>query len=298
MEANQPAWGEEVEGLRVRVVAPKGAEFRRATGLPLRVEIRNFGDRAVDYHRLSLTPDIQARGAQGEAGRLEVADRPTINDYEGSLAPGQTLSWTVGLERTACTRSWKAGDTLQLRVRLVVGGQGYDPNTNRPWSFMAAPPLTVKLVDDFPSVLKANELPEKWSPATTLIYHEAGIWWGSTWLRVDGQGRALLIRSRFGAPDKDIPPGVYTASLSKEQLDVLAGLLRKHKFKIRREMPPPPTDVGQTTLVLSVGGAAALSQFEQPAEKREPALAALRAEMRKLLVAVVKAPKAASAPAA
>ena len=130
-----------------------------------------------------------------------------------------------------------------------------------------------------------------------MIYHEQGIWWGSTWLRVDGQGRALLIRRRFGRPDKDIPPGLYTASLSKEQLGLLASLLRKHEFKTRREFPPP-VDAGRTSLVLRVGGAAAWSQFQEPAEKREPALAALRADMHKLLVAVVKAPKPAADSAA
>ena len=288
------AWGEEVEGLRVRVTAPEGTEFSRSAGLPLRVEIMNVGKEPVDYRRMGPVWEMRARDSQDETVRLEIADRPPINDEEGDyLGPGQTFSWIVGLERTACPRSWKAGESLQLVVRLMVRGQGLDSRTDRPFLYLAGPPLTVKLLDDFPADLKANELPEKWSPAATLIYHERGIWWGSTWLRVDGEGRALLICSRFNRPDKDIPPGVCTAALSKEQLGLLANLLRKHEFIMRRETLPV-TDVGETTLVLSVGGATARSEFQEPAEKREPALAHLRAEMRKLLVAVAKSHQSAT----
>lgn len=281
------AWGEEVEGLRMRVTAPKGTEFSSTAGLPLRIEIKNVGKEPVDYRRMALVAEIQAHRPQDETVRLEVADRPPINADEGGLEPGEILSWIVGLERAACPRSWKAGESLQLVVRFMVRGRGHDSKTTRPLFFLSSPPLTVKLLHDFPATLKTGELPEKWLSAATLIYHERGIWWGSTWLRVDGEGRALLIRSRFGHRDKDISPGVYKAALSKEQLGLLASLLRKHEFKIRRETPPP-IDVGETTLVLSVGGAAARSGFHEPAEKREPALVHLRAEMRKLLVAVAK----------
>ena len=105
------AWGEEVEGLRVRVTAPEGTEFSRSAGLPLRVEIMNVGKEPVDYRRMGPVWEMRARDSQDETVTLEIADRPPINDEEGDyLGPGQTFSWIVGLERTACPRSWKAGE--------------------------------------------------------------------------------------------------------------------------------------------------------------------------------------------
>ena len=100
-------------------------------------------------------------------------------------------------------------------------------------------------------------MPDTWPATATLIYHERGIWWGSTRLSVDGQGQALLNRSRFGHADKDIPAGVYRATLSRDQTDTLAGLLRKHDFTTSRE-ESLTTDAGETTLVLSLGGTGGL----------------------------------------
>ena len=295
-DGDKTPWGEAVEGLQMRLTAPQGTEFRRATGLPLTIEVRNAGDQVLEYQPWSLTPQIEIRGSQGEAVWSVPSDRRPMPDLEGRLAPGQVLKWTVGLERMPFARSWKAGDTLQLNLRQGVSRPSDDPQKDGPLprlrAFVFASPLKVKLADDFPAALKAGEIPEKWSPAMTLIYHERGMWWGSTWLQVDGQGRALLMRSRGGHPDKEIAPGVYQTRLSREQLDALAALLKAHEFKERREMPPID-DLGQTILVLSVGGAAAFSEFREPAEKREPALAALRTEMRKLLLAVATAPAAA-----
>ena len=96
-------------------------------------------------------------------------------------------------------------------------GQTANAAAETPLLHFSAPPITIKLVDDFPAILKPAEIPEKWSEAMTLIYRDRGIFFGETWLSVDGKGRALLIRAKQGHPDKPIPPGVYVATLSAEE---------------------------------------------------------------------------------
>jgi hypothetical protein len=136
-----------------------------------------------------------------------------------------------------------------------------------------------------PAELK--EISEKWSGTTSLMYEERGTFVGDTWLRVDGSGRAVVARAKLGVPDKEIPAGIYVATLSAKELAELAGILRKHDFTKRQGLTLA-TDGIEVTTAVSVDGVRMTSRLEEGTDTRDAELEDLREGMRKIIVRVVR----------
>ncbi|MCL2641349.1 MAG: hypothetical protein FWD53_10920 [Phycisphaerales bacterium] len=283
-------WGEAVEGLRAKVVLGNGRVYRSAAGLPVEIHVQNVSDQPIAYSRIWAGGDFDVKVSGSEERKwLRSMDQPPVHEEGSMLAAGQTLKWTTHLEHMGGSGTGNAGQTIELQPKLAVKGQWYTGEWDMPIFYFKAPAVTVKLADNFPTMIKASNIPEKWLANTTLTYHERGIWLGSTWLQVQGDGTARVIRSKSGTLDEKLPAGVHIAKLPPQQLESLAALLRKHEFKNwTQEIPTTRTCQNAYTVLVSVGGATVNSHFESQALEQKATLQTFQAAMREVILEVVK----------
>ena len=295
--------GEAVAGWRLRVTAPSGTEYRRNTPLPLSLELQNVSAGPLSFGLLAPYADPEVTDDTGQ--RLVVRPLIDVSPLEGRRDPlpaGASLTWTVDLDRLRfATQPLKAGTALRIRFRLAMQGVTPagtpDAGTQR---LLFSNEVSVKLRDDHPSVMTGEaDLPPRWAGSMLLVYREHQGLAGYDALRIDGEGRAVLVTVGYGK-GKAMTGGLIRteAVLNRERLDRLAKFLRDQRLweladpsQARIAVP----DEGEIRLSVGMGHGSLVESYPDSSVRDQPKLLALKAEMAKVM-GVVREEAAAKAP--
>jgi hypothetical protein len=220
-----------------------------------------------------------------------------ISPWEGRRDPlpaGASLTWTVDFNRLRfSTQPLKAGTALQVRFRLSMqGGTPAERDAGKARNLFSNE-VTLKLRDNHPSVVASeSDLPPKWADSMLLIYRDHQGLRGYDALRIDGEGRAVVVTVGYGK-GKPITNGLIRteAVLGREQLDRLAKFFRDQKLwevqDLTQQKIPLP-DEGEIQISVGAGHGSLVGRCPDRSVREQPKLLALKAEMAKLMEVVRK----------
>jgi beta-lactamase regulating signal transducer with metallopeptidase domain len=286
--ADEVAWSEALNGLRVRLTAPSGTVYRRRATLPLFVEVQNVGDKPIPFSRFS--PQVRILAADAKGARMGIPGSPELTPWEGrtdSLAPSDTVHWTVWFDRLRFVKPVERGSSLDLKVSAPT--QLVEPG-KLPKEVYSAP-VTIQIKDEFPSLLSETDLAGEWTGATDLTFWEGMGLRGHRAMHIDGQGRVTMLSGMGKNSDGLMPPGRTEVILDKQRLDRLAKLLRDQQVwklaAVKSNIAYP--DEEEIRLSLANGGTSLVGDYPWHVAKDQPSLMALRTEMHALVADVVAA---------
>ncbi len=287
--ADEVAWSEALNGLRVRLTAPSGTVYRQRAALPLLVEVQNVGDKPIPFSKFA--PQVRIRASDAKGAWMGIPRRsPELSPWEGrtdSLAPGDIVRLTVWFDRLRFVKPVERGSSLDLKVsaptQLEVPGQL--PKE------VYSPPVTVQIKDEFPSLASETDLTGEWTAAMDLTFWEHMGLMGQRAMHIDGQGRVTMLSGSTGRKDPLMPPGRTGVILDKQRLDRLARLLRDQQVwrlaAAKRDIAYP--DEEEIRLSLANGGTSLVGDYPLHVAKDQPSLMALRTEMHALMADAVAA---------
>lgn len=225
------AWGEPLRGLRMRLSAPDGNEYRLRKNLPLLIEMQNVSDEPIKLSDLHSHCEYKVFTEAGEwlgIARKDVGISPW-EGANGELAPQQVLKWQVWFDQLWLNKPVAVGSTVQVRVSVPrqIEEEGKLPRTSY------SEPVMIKLIDA-PSValkqgrnrprLTAEDVSDRWTEDMEIVYREeGGLFLRSLAIQIDGQGNVTMLACGG-------TKGRIETKLSCERLDKLAA--RLHEMKI------------------------------------------------------------------
>lgn len=284
-------------GLRLRLTAPEGTEYRAGKPLPLVLELENAGDEAVPWPQIGWwigSPIIRnSRGRQLVV--WQPVDMGPLADGDAGLAPGAKVRWTEWFDRLRFKEPPQAGSRLQVRfdVRTRAGGPPIDRDRGI-WPIVNAVsnPVAITIRDPHPSRLtEADDIPDRWAESLDLVFQDHLGLAGWRMIHIDGKGRARLVRPSFGAEDPLVPWGRYEAQIGQDELNKLARLLREHRVwelaKVPEGRMPAVTDEPYVEFCLASDGKSLAKLFPEHVYREQPAMVAILKEIRRVMASVV-----------
>ncbi len=284
-------WGEPLLGLRMRLTAPRGSEYRRGTRLPLLVEMQNVSDEPIQFADLAPSCDFKVFTEAGDW--LGIARRGVaISPWEraaGSLTPQQVIQWHVWFDRMRLNKPAEAGSTVLVHVSVPrqIEEAGKLPRTSY------STPVMLKLIDA-PMValhnggkgpeLTAKDVSDRWTEKMDLVYREAG---GlriskARVIHIDGQGHVTMLDC--GVADRT------ETKLDRDRLNKLAK--RLHEMKVWElsdvDWRLANVDEGEVRISLTYGGAAIVGDYANGLMRNNKTLAAFQTEMLAVIDEAVK----------
>jgi hypothetical protein len=201
------------------------------------------------------------------------------------------------------TQPLKAGTALRVRFRLAMRSVTLKgaPDERRQ-RLLFSNEVFLKLRDEHPSVLAGEAgLPPKWAGSMLLVYREHRGLLGYDALRIDGEGRAVLVTVGRGKGMAAGPAGPIRteAALKREHLDRLANFLCDQKVWTlaglsQTKIAAP--DKGEIRFSAGMGQGSLVANFPDSTVRGQPKLVALKAVLKEVM-AVVRGKSAAKAPA-
>lgn len=284
-------WGEPLLGLRMRLTAPRGNEYRRGVRLPLLVEMQNVTNEPIRFADLHSHCDFKVHTETG--GWLGIARSDVaISPWEGatgSLAPQQVIQWHVCFDRMWLNKPITAGSTVQVRVGVPRQIEEPDklPRTNY------SEPLLLKLIDAPPIALRegrnrpqlaSKDVTDRWTEDMDLVYREAGgLFLRSLAIHIDGQGKVTMLNCGGVI-------GRTESRLDRDRLNTLAARLRQMKIwelsDVDWRLANP--DEGEVRISLTYGGAAIVGDYANGLVRDNKTLAAFKTEMLAVIEEAVK----------
>jgi len=253
------------------------------------VEVQNFSDKPIPFSKFS--PEFRIRATDAKGAWMGIPRRsPELSPWEGrtdSLAPGDTVHWTVWFDRLRFVKPVERGSSLDLKVsaptQLEVPGEL--PKA------VYSKPITIQIKDEFPSLPSETDLTGEWTAATDLTFWEHRGLMGQRAMHIDGQGRVTMLSRMRGNDDGPMPPGRTEVILDKQRLDRLAKLLRDQQIwrlaAVKRDIAGG--DEEEIRLSLTTGAATLVGDYPLHVAKDQPSLMALRTEMHALVADAVAA---------
>ncbi len=289
-------WGVATGGLRMRVLAPAGLEYRPRSSLPLVVEVQNVGNQPQALERLSPTFGAEATASMGE--RLTITRLVGPSPWGGrkdALPPGAVLRWTLPFEQLPFAAPPSARPQAAVRAGAVIGVrfslEAMDAQapgrvlSNTVQVAVAGDPTTARIVD--------ADLPDRWAPGTDFAYQECRSVWGWWALHIDGDGRVRMFRSSSFKGDCAIPEGLTETVLGREPLDEFAKLIRRSGvLRLGRFAELRYEDEPEVTFCVAAGGAATVGRFAQHVMAGHTELAAFTQGVQRLVYAAVAVARA------
>lgn len=285
-------WGEPLLGVRMRLTAPRGNEYRRGKRLPLTVEMQNITDQPIPYPDLAPYCDFKVFTKDGDW--LGIARRAvSISPWEGAdgaLSPKQVLRWHVWFDRMRLNKPVPAGVTVQLRVgvprQIIESGKLPRTNYSKPVSLkmVDAPPIDLR-EDNNPRQLTQEDVTGRWREEMDVVYREAGgLFLRSLAIHVDGHGNVTMLNCGG-------VKGRSTTRFNRDRLDELATRLREMKIwelsDVKWRLTNP--DEGEVRIALTYGGSAIVGDFANGTVHDNKTLSAFKAEMLSLIDEAVEA---------
>lgn len=279
-----PIRGEGVEGLRMRLTAPAGTEYRRGIKLPLLVELQNVTDKPFPFRRLGFHTYVEGRDLEGKLYFKSTVQILPWHDCDEGLAPGAVIGWTEWLNRMRFWFRAPVGKDLDLRVTLHVmperpparGDFTPPPEVRSNW-------ITLRVEDTLPAPLRAEDMPETWNENMDLVYSEHGGIYGYWAMQVRADGR-VACAGRECAWNSSLPKGRVETSLDKEDLDILLSFLRDQKIWELATVGPDSSGIDDLTISLSFSsaGGSLVREFPMSTWTEHPGLVGLRREMARV----------------
>lgn len=286
--APERPWGEELNGLRMRVTTPSAdpdgvVEYRRGRSVPLDIEIENVGPDPIPLktlHGLSFkVTDLRGKRI-GVQGYLWSHISPWLM-AQGDLAPGRRTRDRVYLERL----HWRLPEGADRRINLLFRLPTQKPVPGKLSIEAYANPITILMIDSpFDHPLKSAELPDAWTPDLEIEYVENGMFFGSLHLRIDGKGQVTAIGSRL-QKDSLVGNGRFGFQLTGAQSEEWLRFLKD--FRIERLNPYDgkmyATDLVHVHLCIALGGKTLVGEYEV-FNFETPEVVAFRERMNDILV--------------
>lgn len=289
---SEPPWGETVEGLRMRLTAVRGTEYRRGMVLPLTVELQNVGEKPVAFNRFcGVTAE-----AKTEKNIAYIAAGPADYPWDGrkgALAPGEVARWTQRFDQLRYQRfdefKYKyeippAGSKLDLRFRATVLRENAAQEKNYEPLQVDSNWIRMDLKDAPDCPLTKDNMPDKWRDELDFRYGEGAGIGGNLGMHISGDGRVTLVVGP-GPAAWFFSQGRYEAKLEKGRLDELAKSLRELEvWKLAdTELEMPRPDEFVIGLILSSGGYSLQCSCPQHVWNERPQILELRKITRRLL---------------
>jgi len=301
--------GQDALGLRLRVSTPRldgypaDAHVWRGIELPLLLELKNISDQPFDVTRLPLYADPEVEDMTGK--RFIVKRRDDVTPWEGRegiIPPGGVARWNVWFDRLRFTEPLTVGSTVRIRFKLPLR----DEANRKPGATTAPLLCAVSNTLEFPiQTPHPNPRPplvqEKWGFRNELVWREGGGLMGYYTVRlydfgrVDGFGFVEVV-ARLGSKQDKLLPMARTAIdalLPAERFHRVAGLLAAQKIgelaKVPQEEAYP--DEPEILLSFSDGGPSFVGEFPMRVAEKQPALVALKQEMRGIIAEAAEAAK-------
>jgi hypothetical protein len=293
--ADEPPWGEAAGGWRLRLRADV-TEYQRGKALPLTLEVQNASKAPLPLKQLAWTGDATVTDGQGK--RLIVRPLIDVSPWAGrgdALPPGGSLRWTIYFDQMRFARSPQAGDRVDVRFRLGVRQEPPDKGAPVRHLELYSNVLALAIKDTHPRVLNArSDLPAQWTDAMSLVYQENTPLAGYRALRIDGDGRAVLVS--IGTVQRGQPatgPNRTEVVLGRAHLDHLVKMLHEHKIWELAAIQAPLTgiDAKEHRLCLAAAGASLVGVYPAEFVEQEPLLRALRAAMGQVMEVVTEEAK-------
>ena len=265
--AEEAAWSETLNGLRVRLRAPDGAAYREKSLMPLVAEVQNDTDKPIAYSALWQTVRVLAHDGEGKWLGIP-AMGPEVGDWStrpGNLEPRQVTTLKFAFQSLRFNRPLKVGEKIELQVGAPTQRQraGQLPLE------VHSPPLSVRIENPFPRTLAEADVAGDWQMDLACRV-EVGFL-GSQTVHVDAQGNATLVQNtqRNGVP----VAGRLSVALPAERLAELAAALRKMEvWKLdEAKSGPPAPDAGSLRIALvSRSGGSLVGEFPSPTQSEQP----------------------------
>lgn len=281
-------WSDMLKGLRVRI-ATERTVYHSGDQIPLHIELQNASKQPIAFDQLSR--QVRVRVTDLDDQWVGIArDNLEISPWEGrhgELSSGESIIWSMQLERLRFNKPVKPGTKLKLTVSVPaqIVEPGKLPRTSH------SRPLVV-LFESIPaSTLTPNHFGDAWSPDINLVCREVGgLFAPSRVIHINGDGVATAVRpQQRNEPDKPLLPiGRTEVKLPRERLDGLVKLLAgfdKETFAMLKPGPPFP-DEPQFLLSLSVGGATLENNFPDRIVRKNKQLQVLHGELRSLMTLI------------
>ena len=281
-------WSQTLNGLRVRLRAPKGMKYRRGAVLPLEVEVQNNSDKPIACNQLWHTVRFLAHDGDGKWLGIPWMG-PELGDWVGQsadLAPGQTTQLRLSFQSLRFNRPLKAGETIQLQAGAPT--QQQRPN-QLPLEVMTSA-LSVRVQDAFPPAIGDADFPRQWQMSMACQL-DLGLM-GSRSLQVGVQGTAKLWQAyqRNGQVIKNC----RQVTLPGQRLKELAAELRRMQAWKLSQVPQEIVNPDESSIrvsLLCASGASVVGQFPNHLESKQPIVSDLRRLVEGLIGDIEKADK-------
>jgi len=229
VQVERESWGEELNGLQMRVTAPAGTKYTHLQTLPLVIEIQNISNTRFPIHRLPIGVRVEATD---EAGRkLNFIEPRTICPWEGRrsdyLPAGSIVRWTHWFERFQFVNPPEDGSQIKMCFILPTRDQNTVPKDGTAeLYFIKSNTIQLTLKDIPPVPLNEGDVPEQWAEYLDLTYCEinrgrSGIYKG---IHIDGSGQTTIVGMNSGLPSNRME-----LILDKKYLNSLIKSLRNYK---------------------------------------------------------------------
>jgi len=277
-DSTKVSWGEPLKGLRTRLTAPDGPEYRQGRPFVLRAELQNISDKPIAMSTMAR-PNVLIKAEDAEAHWLGIAREVIgLSPWEGrsdSLAPGEALRWEIPLANLRFLRPIATGATVKLHIEGPV--QEIEPG--RLPIELKSNAIGLTFGDAFPTAMKAADLPEEWSKSRGFVYRcipglKDRIAYST--LAIDGSGRATVVvqPTRNSRP---VSVGRTEKVLSPQRLNQLMKVLRQQEaWNLERIQGIINSDESEVRLCLVAGSASMIGTFPMHVVQRQPALAAIK----------------------
>ncbi|MHC4239096.1 MAG: M56 family metallopeptidase [Planctomycetota bacterium] len=278
-------WGEALNGLRMRVTAPRENVYRQGVSLPLLLEVQNVSDRAIALRELNSILSFRVTDEQGNKIGVEGYLFNHLTSWEvaeGELRPGDIIRETVYFERLPFRRPLPE-QSITLRFRLPTQKENPGKLPIKKYSN----PITVYLEQPLPQdKLNSDDLPARWGENLDIVYRRQGLWSGSLAVHIDGEGKVTMIALRKGSA---IPQGRYKYVIEDDMLDDLISQLGEFRIERLNEFDGKmhATDLDEIYFCLAKEGDVFTGRYQVFGSKTIP-VSELRDIIEKFLTRVIE----------
>ncbi len=262
-EVKEIAWGEPLNGLRMRVTLPGRDVYTEGSSVPFFLELQNIEEQSVKLNLLIPYLRYQIQDIKGNLiGNGAAYEHLTV--WEGDsreLGAGVIKNEVCYLQKLRLPE--KTPNEFQIRFELPT--QKEVPNQLPITGYSNS--VKIKLQSPIHHSLRSEDLPNEWEEHMTLTYREGGsIWYGNFAMQIAGNGQITLVATGLNRQKNiEIENGKYVYQKPLLELEYLLEKLRG--FTIERlnqyDQKRYVTDVNQAWIMIQYKGNVFLGAYQE-----------------------------------